>query len=61
MYVPQLTLGSAGLRRLEYTLAVAAGPSTPPDDYGVIAVIDGSMYDAPFRSTVLTSAQGRSS
>ncbi|KAA6410390.1 MAG: elongator complex 1 [Lasallia pustulata] len=33
----------AGLRRLEYTLAVAAGPTALPNDYGVVAVIDGKI------------------
>ena len=31
------------VQNMEYNLAVGNGPTIPPDDYGVVAVIDGSM------------------
>ena len=31
-----------GIQKLEYNLTVASGPTSPPNDYGIVAVIDGS-------------------
>lgn len=31
-----------GVQRLAYTSAIAGGPTLTPEDYGVVAVIDGS-------------------
>lgn len=32
------------VQRLDHVFAVAAGPTSPPNDYGTVAVIDGSKY-----------------
>ncbi len=31
-----------GVQRLVYSLSISGGPTAGPDDYGVVAVIDGS-------------------
>ena len=34
------------IHRLEYVLSVDAGSTIPPDDYGIVSVIDGSAFDS---------------
>lgn len=36
------TTFTEGVQRLEYNFAVATSPTSPPNDYGIVAVIDGS-------------------
>lgn len=33
---------------LEYNIVVGAGPTSPPNDYGIVAVIDGSKQIQTF-------------
>ena len=41
-------LGIAGIQRLAYASAMSSGPTSPPDDYGIVAVIDGSKLVKDF-------------
>lgn len=43
-----------GLQRFAYVSTISGGPTTPPDDYGIVAVIDGSKsYTSGQKSSLM--------
>lgn len=39
-----------GIQRFEYNSVICNGPTSPPDDYGIVPVIDGSKQYNNFSS-----------
>ncbi len=44
------------MERLEYVSVVARGSTVSPDDHGIVAVIDGSMYSSAEMKTLALMA-----